>query len=160
MTEIRNALSDPKTQFENNEDGDGFDPDTQSVGWAIGWDCQLTFGMDEGTLQVTVASSGATQARGVEVRAVTSDQVRDYAARLLALADAWDAAQLRRSVGCDLSPTCVATQHVLSCLGLYRTEEEVARSVYPAASVLSERRGRERFHRAYTRAGGGGPDAA
>jgi hypothetical protein len=160
MTEIRKTLSGPKTQFESNEDGDGFDPNTQSVGWAIGWDCQLTFGMEEDGLQFTLAISGDTQARGVEVRTVTSEQVRGYAAKLLALADAWDAAQLRRSVGCDLSPTCVATQHVLRCLGLYRTEEEVARSFFPAASVLSERRSNEQFHRAYTRAGGGGPDAA
>jgi hypothetical protein len=160
MTEIHNVYDDPKTYYENTEDGDEFDPATQSVGWAISWGCQLTFGMDEGALRFTLGISDATQKNGIEIRTVTSTQVRDYAAKLVELADASDAAESRRLAGCDLSPLCAAERHALTCLGLYRTEDEVKRSFTPDVSVLSGRRENERFHRAYLRAGGGGPDAA
>jgi len=62
---------------------------------------------------------------------------------------------LARSVGCDLTALCSATQHVITCLGLYRTVDEVAREFVPEVSVLAQRRANERFHRAYMRAGGG-----
>lgn len=62
---------------------------------------------------------------------------------------------LARSVGCDLTALCPANQHVLTCLGLYRTVDEVAREFVPEVSVLAQRRDNERFHRAYMRAGGG-----
>jgi hypothetical protein len=61
---------------------------------------------------------------------------------------------LARSVGCDLTPLCPAVRHVSACLGLYRTEDEVAREFVPEVSVLAQRRADERFHRAYVRAGG------
>lgn len=61
---------------------------------------------------------------------------------------------LARSVGCDLTALCGAERHVLSCLGLYRTADEVAREFVPDVSVLAQRRANERFHRAYMRAGG------
>lgn len=62
--------------------------------------------------------------------------------------------QLARTVGCDLTPLCPAVQHVGTCLGLYRTVDEVAREFVPDVSVLAQRRENERFHRAYVRAGG------
>lgn len=62
---------------------------------------------------------------------------------------------LARSVGCDLTPLCPAAQHVGTCLGLYRTVDEVTREFVPDVSVLAQRRANERFHRAYMRAGGG-----
>lgn len=61
---------------------------------------------------------------------------------------------LARSVGCDLTPLCPAVQHVGTCLGLYRTVDEVEREFVPEVSVLAQRRANERFHRAYVRAGG------
>lgn len=61
---------------------------------------------------------------------------------------------LARSVGCDLTALCPADRHVITCLGLYRTVDEVVREFVPEVSVLTQRRDNERFHRAYIRAGG------
>lgn len=62
---------------------------------------------------------------------------------------------LARSVGCDLTALCPVARHVITCLGLYRTVDEVGREYVPEVSVLVRRRDNERFHRAYMRAGGG-----
>ena len=159
MTDTRPVHGEPNTHFDNSEDGDGWDPDTHSVGWALGWDCQLTFGIDDGQLRATVAVSGETLKRGIEVRAVTSGQLRDYAFKLAELANAFDARHLRIVGGCDRTRTCGAGQHIPQCLGLYRTEAEVAAGAFPSDDVLQVRRRVELSTRAHARsvgANGGG----
>lgn len=140
MTDIKPVLGDPKVHFENDEDGDGFDPATQSVGWAIGWDCQLTFGMDANALHFTLGISGSTQENGVEVRAVTAHQLRDYAFKLAALANTFEMRQRATASGCDGSLTCGGDRHHPMCLGAYRTCDEVESGTVPALEVLVRRR--------------------
>jgi len=64
-----------------DEDGDGRN---LGVGWDLAWDCTLTLGSDDdGRWTVTVSISGEDQRRGLTVRSVTRDQVREYARYLL-----------------------------------------------------------------------------
>jgi hypothetical protein len=64
-------------------------------------------------------------------------------------------------VGCDLTPECPAgTTHMRECLGAYRSQAEVDSGTVPEVAELDRRRREQRFHEAYLRAGGGGPDAA
>ncbi len=50
---------------------------------------------------------------------------------------------LSSNTGCDYTPACPAERHWPTCLGLYRTEQEVAAGLVPATVVLEERRERE-----------------
>lgn len=73
-------------------------------------------------------------------------------------------APLERIVKCDGTSTCPEDRHRPSCLGVYRTEDEVRLSVIVPVSVLEKRRSVELSTRAHA-AGvaaqfGGGPDAA
>lgn len=73
-------------------------------------------------------------------------------------------APLEPIVRCDGTPTCVEARHMPTCLGLYRTDEEVRLSVLPSAVELRRRRAVELQVRAHARVMatkfGGGPDAA
>lgn len=155
MTDPRPVYQDPRVFFESDDTGEGYDPATQTVGWNLSFGCHLTVGMQDGHLQVQVSTSDADQRDGVTQRMVTSGQVRDFAARLIELADMWDVRQMAASAGCDLTALCTAGRHAITCLGLYRTDDEVRQSIVPDGSVLAWRRDNERFHRAYMRAGGG-----
>lgn len=89
-TELLGVYGAPITQFESNEDGDALDPATRSVGWALAWGCQLTFGMEGPGLTVTVSISDAEQKAGVCKREVTPEQLREYVRLLRELAHAHD----------------------------------------------------------------------
>lgn len=73
-------------------------------------------------------------------------------------------APLEPVVRCDGTRTCPEEDHRPTCLGLYRTEQEVRLSVLPSVEVLERRRADELQVRAHARAVstkyGGGPDAA
>jgi hypothetical protein len=63
------------------------------------------------------------------------------------------AAAVRDALGaCDGSASCRADMHRRTCLGLYRTDTEVAADVIPTRDVLEERREREATLRAVARA--------
>jgi hypothetical protein len=67
------------------------EPHGPSVGWDLAWGCRVSIGYDADVpdrLTATVSMSDEDQRRGLTVRAVTPDQVRDYANHLLALVGA------------------------------------------------------------------------
>ena len=80
----------PITRFDSTEDSDALDPGTRSVGWALAWGCQLTFGMEGPGLTVTVSISDAEQKAGICKREVTPEQLREYARQIRELAHAHD----------------------------------------------------------------------
>lgn len=77
---MRNPDSGP---YDYDEDGHPLD---QGVGWDLAWGCRVSFSNDADGLSATVSMSDEEQRRGIAVRAVTADQIRDYAHKLLALA--------------------------------------------------------------------------
>ncbi len=78
----RPVLGNPELNMTGDEDGNTW---PESVGWALSWGCQLTFGRDEKTAEpyVQVSLSDEDLRRGITQRKATRAQVAEFA-RLLA----------------------------------------------------------------------------
>lgn len=74
------------TTFQNDEDGDPI-PGTLSIGWDMSWGCRLNFGQCNGDLLFTLSISDMAQKRGIEQKTVTADQLRDFANKLISIAN-------------------------------------------------------------------------
>lgn len=78
----RPVSADPDVQYEYDEDGNAYDP---SVGWDLSFGCRSTVGFQDGQLVAVVHTSDEDKRRGFTRRAVTREQVADYARKLLNL---------------------------------------------------------------------------
>ncbi len=76
-----------------------------------------------------------------DIASHAAQAVRDFAARIG-----------EQKPCCDQTPTCPADKHVVMCLGLYVTEDELRDCVWPTQEQLEQRR---RDHLSLTRGGHG-----
>ncbi|MCI2423083.1 hypothetical protein MOQ72_37265 [Saccharopolyspora sp. K220] len=79
---IRPTLGDPATLHEYDEDGNAYDT---SVGWDLSFGCRSTIGFQDGQLVAVVHTSDEDKRMGFTYRAVTREQVADYARQLFEL---------------------------------------------------------------------------
>jgi hypothetical protein len=90
-------LTEMYEDAELRSDDDQMDPSTLYVGWDISFGCRLNFGPSFDRFEVSVHVSDAAKRDGVARLATTPDELRLFAAHLVAVADRADATTLGRS---------------------------------------------------------------
>lgn len=84
--ELRPVYHDPGTVIPEYYDEDTGEPRDHGVGWDLSFDCRVSFGYVDGDLHASVCSSGADRRNGITARSATPEQLRAFAAQLVALA--------------------------------------------------------------------------
>lgn len=110
MNKVRPVYNDPGEVQPDYYDEFDDTPHDHGIGWDLSWDCRVSFGYQDNRLHACVSTSGAERRNGITVRTITPNQLRAFAAQLVALADLGTAVEDARAEASEARLEAVRAQ--------------------------------------------------